>query len=73
MEARQPGAISSVTQHPPAVSRASTTSVDRPARASRAPAVRPLWPALTTMTSQSGVALMRTIRFLTKGHLSGQN
>ncbi len=33
VEARQPGAISSVTHAPPTIDRRSTTSVDSPARA----------------------------------------
>jgi hypothetical protein len=33
VDARHPGAISSVTQHPPTMSRRSSTSVDNPALA----------------------------------------
>ena len=51
VDARQPGAISSVTQAPPTISRRSSTSVRRPARARYADAVNPLWPAPTTMAS----------------------
>src|ERR1035438_4148270 len=45
VDARQPGAICSVTQHPPTMSRRSRTRVEYPARARYAAAVSPLWPA----------------------------
>src|SRR5215467_5682480 len=51
VEARQPGATSSVTQAPPITSRRWRTSVARPALASMAPAVSPLCPAPTTIAS----------------------
>jgi hypothetical protein len=51
VEARQPGAICSVTQQPPAISRRSRTSVRNPALASSAAAVSPLCPAPTTTAS----------------------
>jgi len=51
VDARQPGAISSVTQQPPTISRRSATSVESPPRERYAPAVRPLWPAPITIAS----------------------
>ena len=49
---RAPGTISLVSAAPPSRSRASRTSVASPARASRPPATRPLWPPPTTIASQ---------------------
>ena len=51
VDARQPGAISSVTQHPPTISRRSRTRVEYPERARYAAAVSPLWPAPMTTAS----------------------
>ena len=51
VEARTPGAISSVTQAPPTISRRSTTRTFTPARARYQAATRPLCPPPTTMAS----------------------